>query len=201
MTEMCTAAILAGGHGRRLGGTDKAALRVGGQRIVDRQVAVLRAITDHVVIVAAQAGRYSPAGTPVWEDLAPDAGPLGGLHTALVHASTPWILAVACDLPFLHVEFLRYLVASAGDVDLVVPRTRDGYQPLCAMYARRVVDNVAARLAAGRLDMMGLVHELRVREIGPDEMAAYDPDGLLLFNVNTPEDYERAEHLASRRRT
>jgi molybdopterin-guanine dinucleotide biosynthesis protein A len=108
---------------------------------------------------------------------------------------------VACDLPFLRVEFLRHLIASRGDADLVVPHTRDGYQPLCALYARRVVDHVATRLAARRLDMMGLLHELHVREIGPDEVASYDPEGLLFLNVNTPEDYARAERLASRRPT
>jgi CTP:molybdopterin cytidylyltransferase MocA len=64
VTGICTAAILAGGHGRRLGTTDKAVLRVGGQRIVDRQVAVLQAIADHVVIVAADATRRTSRRTP-----------------------------------------------------------------------------------------------------------------------------------------
>lgn len=196
----CTAAILAGGQSRRLGGVDKALLALDGQRIIDRQIAVLRTVTDRVAIVAGDAERYRSVDAPVWRDLAPGAGPLGGIYTALVHAPTPQVLVVACDLPFLQAAFLRFLVGCGQGVDAAVPRTGDGYQPLCASYARRCVDRIRPRIDARRLDVVGLLEELRVREIGPDEIAPYDPDGTLFFNVNTPEDYTRSLQLVERRR-
>lgn len=196
-----TAAILAGGQSRRLGGVDKALLALDGQRIIDRQIAVLRTVTDRVAIVAGDGERYRSVDAPVWHDLAPGAGPLGGIYTALVHALTPQVLVVACDLPFLQAAFLRFLVDCAQGADAAVPRTADGYQPLCASYARWCADRIPPRIDAHRLDVVGLLDELRVREIGPDEIAPYDPDGTLFFNVNTPEDYARSLQLVERRRS
>lgn len=162
---------------------------------------MLRTVTDQIAIVAGDADRYGSVDAPVWLDHAPGAGPLGGLYTALVRASTPRVLVVACDLPFLVAAFLRFVVACGADADAAVPRTADGYQPLCASYARRCAERIAPRLDRRRLDVVGLLDELQVREIGPDEIAPYDPDGTLFLNVNTPEDYARSLQLVERRRS
>lgn len=193
--SLCTAAILAGGQARRLGGRDKSALLVGGWRIIDRQIAVLREVTDRIAIVANDAGRYGTTGVPVWADLRPDTGPLGGIYTALVHATTAQILVMACDMPFLQAPFLRYLVECGREVDAAVPRSPNGYEPLCASYGRQSAELIRARIDRGQLDLMGLLDKLRVRVIAPEEIAPFDPAGTLFFNINTPEDYARSLSL------
>jgi molybdopterin-guanine dinucleotide biosynthesis protein A len=103
---------------------------------------------------------------------------------------------VACDLPFLSRPFLAHLLTRAldaeRDVDVVVPRRDDRLHPLCAAYNRRVRDAVDRRVEAGVLAVRALFDELRVDVVGPEAIAAFDPDGVLLWNVNTPEEYERA---------
>jgi molybdenum cofactor guanylyltransferase len=192
----CAAAILAGGRASRLHGADKSALLVGGRPILARQLEAIDGLVDDVFVVG---GAPTP-GLPDVEriaDRAPGRGPLGGIQAALHRAgSAEFTLIVACDLPFLSQPFLAHLLARAldrgGEVDVVVPRRDARLHPLCAAYNRRVREAIDRRLDAGVLAVQALFDELRVDVVGPEAMAAFDPDGVLLWNVNTPEEYERA---------
>ena len=191
------AAIIAGGRGRRLGGLDKSALVIGGRRIIERQLAVLGQVAPHVLVVADDHHRFRTSGLRVCGDRLPGAGPLGGLHTALTRAPGRRILVVAGDLPFLSAAFLRHLAVRAPHADAVVPRNAAGLQPLCAVYDRGCAEVLRVRLDRGQRRLVDLAGSLRVTEVGPDEVAAFDPDGMLLFNVNTRADYERAMAAAA----
>lgn len=193
---MRTAAILAGGQARRFGGRPKPLLPFGGRRIVDRQLEALRAAADRIAIVTADPDRYGALGVPLWEDLVPGAGPLGGIYTALVRAAAPRTLVVAGDMPFLTPAFLRHLVRAGRGADVALARTADGPQPLCAWYGGACAGVIRRRIERGARKVADLLGEVRVHEIGPDEIAPFDPDGTLFFNVNTPADYERGLALA-----
>ncbi len=197
---MCTAAIIAGGDARRFAGRDKSALAIGEARIIDREIAVLREVADHLVIVANDPDRYRSLGLPIVKDLVPGAGALGGIYTAITVARDTPTLVVACDMPFLTAHFLRHLAIAGREVDVAIPRTAEGYEPLCASYSRGCADPIRRRIDAGALTVWGLLSDVRVREIGPEEIAPYDPDGTLFFNVNTPEDYARSLDVVARQR-
>jgi molybdopterin-guanine dinucleotide biosynthesis protein A len=192
-----TAAILAGGQARRLGGADKCTLTVGGRTILDRQLALLRGLTPHVLLVGTH--RQAPAhNVSVVPDGIPAAGALGGVYSALLAAPADPVLVVACDMPFVTEALVRRLVTTAGgEADVVVPRDARGRHPLCATWARRVAPHLRRRIEAGRLSVRDALDDLRVHEIGAGELAALDPDGQLLLNVNTPDDYARARDAAA----
>lgn len=193
------AAIVAGGRGRRLGGLDKSELVIGGRRIIERQLAVLGQVVPHVLVVTDDHHRFRTSGLQVCGDFLPGAGPLGGLHTALTRSPGRRILVIAGDLPFLSAAFLRHLAARAPHADAVVPRNAAGLQPLCAVYDRGCAAAIRGRIERGRRRLVDLAGSLRVTEVGPDEVAAFDPDGMLLFNVNTPADHAHAISRAGRR--
>ena len=195
-----TAAIIAGGRAERLGGLDKSDLVIGGRRIIDRQLSVLGHVAEHILIVSNDHHRFRSSGLQVCADLIPGAGPLGGLYTALVRSPTTCTIVVACDLPFLTVSFLRHLAARARGAPAAIPWTAAGTQPLCAMYDRSCVEPIRARLERGELRVSALSDVMRVTDIGPSEVAPFDPDGTLFFNVNTPDHYTRANDLACRGR-
>ncbi len=200
---MCTAAVLAGGRARRLGGRHKALLTLGDGPIIDRQLNILRPVVDSVAIVANDRERYLHLGLPVWPDVQPDAGPLGGILTALTHAADPETLVVAGDMPFLTSAFLRYLVDASQDTDVVdvtIPHPVDGYQPLCAVYHQRCLAAIQRHVEAGSLKVTDILSELHVRELDSDELAPFDADGTLFFNLNTPDDYARGLAIASQPR-
>jgi molybdopterin-guanine dinucleotide biosynthesis protein A len=186
------AAILTGGRASRMGGLRKATLALGGTSIIDRQLAVLRRVAAPVFLVTS-AQAPSDAELTVVRDEYPDRGALGGIYTAIVASPHERTLVVACDMPFLNAAFLAHLIGV--DADLVIPRTSRGYEPLCAIYSRACAPSIRERLTRGELEASRLPDGVRVAEVGPETVAAYDPDGLLFVNVNTPHDYERAKEV------
>ena len=129
---MSTAAILAGGRARRFGGRPKLLLPLGDRRIVDRLLAVLRAVVDQVFIVANDRATYAGLGVSVHPDVLGGAGPLGGVHAALRRSRSSRTLVVAGDMPFLNTAFLDHLWRAGRAAEVTIPRPDDGYQPLCA---------------------------------------------------------------------
>jgi molybdopterin-guanine dinucleotide biosynthesis protein A len=123
-------------------------------------------------------------------------GALGGLYTALVEAPTELVLVIACDMPFLTAPFLTRLVTLAAGVDAAVPHDAAGRHPLCACYARRAARHLKSRLDAGERRVLDAIHGLDVRDVGVHDLAPFDPDGSLLANVNTPDDYARVRGAA-----
>lgn len=187
------AAILTGGRARRFGGADKGALDVGGLRILDRQLDVLRGVASHVFIVGAESDATRDRGLRVVPDEIPGAGSLGGIYTAIVSSPCDRTLVVACDMPFLSAALFERMAAT--DAELVIPRNARGLQPLCAIYARACAADIRERILRSELQASTLPRLVRVAELGPDILAAFDPGGLLFVNVNTPHDYERAKTL------
>ena len=129
-------------------------------------------------------------------DLLAGRGPLGGIQTALHHAGdAACTLIVACDLPFVSRPFLAFLLSRALEADaadVVVPRSGDRLHPLCATYNRRVREAVDRRVASGALAVQALFDEVRVDIVEPEVVATFDPEGIMFWNVNTPDEYERA---------
>jgi molybdopterin-guanine dinucleotide biosynthesis protein A len=195
---MQTAAILAGGRARRLGGRDKSRLVVGGRTILERQLDVLRRLVPRIVIVANAPEPFAGAGVPVLTDAVPGCGSLGGIATAVEDAGGP-VLILACDMPFVTAPFLARLIEAGREADIAIPRGLDGYQPLCANYAPSCAGPLRTRIEQGALKVVDLLADVRVRELGPDEIAPFDPDGLLLLNVNTADDLVRAQRAARER--
>ena len=187
-----TAAIIAGGQGRRLGGLDKSELVVGGRRIIDRQLNVLGQVAEHILVVSNDHHRFRCSGLQVCNDITSDAGPLSGLHTALIRSPTARTIVIACDLPFLTVPFMRHLATRKTDADAIIPRNSSGPQPLCAVYNRACLGPIQQMLKHGTLRVSALLDTLYMTELGPQEIASYDPDGKLFLNINTPYDYNRA---------
>ena len=194
---MPTAAILAGGQARRLGGRDKSQIVIGGRTILDRLIDTLHLVVDRVVVVTGDPSRIREPRVTVVQDLVPGAGGLGGIYTALATADER-VLVVACDMPFLTAPFLARVLEAGGDTDAAVPRDDAGYHPLCACYSQACAEPIRRRVEAGVLKVLDLFGDIRVRDIGPEEIAAHDPDGLLLLNINTPDDLSRAERGGGR---
>ncbi len=199
------AAVLAGGRARRLGGIDKSALTLDGVPIMDRLLAVVRRITPRVFAVGDRYGAAAHAGLPVVPDSDPDGGVLGAIYTAIIESPCERTLVVGCDMPFITEAFLAHLAelsaCGRGETppDIVMPRTAAGFEPLCAIYARTSAEAIADRLQRGERLAAVPPGGVRVLEVGPEEIAAYDPHGMLFVNVNTPHDYTRARRSLANR--
>jgi len=185
--------VLTGGGSRRMG-EDKALLPLGGQPLALRMAGVVRQVCGNVTLVG-ERQKYASLGCEVVADELSGNGPLGGIHAALAHSDAAWNLIAGCDMPFLTADFLGRLLAIAweADADAVVPESPpSGYEPLCAVYARRCLPVVEDALRQGQRKVAGVFGRLRLRLVTRPEWQEYDPDGRLFWNLNTPEEYRRA---------
>lgn len=182
------AVILAGGQARRLGGRDKSALAIGGRRLLDRQLAALGPVATRVTIVGGPPERFAGCGVPVVPDLVAGAGPLGGVYTALAQATTARVLILACDLPFVTAPFLEYLGSAGHECDVTLPRNAHGLHPLCAAWARATRPVIGRLLDQGVRKVRDALGALRLHVVEGEALEAFDPDGRLLHNINTPDD-------------
>lgn len=201
-------AILAGGESRRYG-APKALASVGGRRIIDRVLEVLRGVTGDVVLLANEPSLFADLGLPTRPDLRPGLGALGGILTGLHWAREEGrrgILAVACDMPFLSPGLLAALLEAASvdegrPPDVVIPegRNRRGVEPLCAWYGTRCIDAIEARLEAGDRRMIAFHDDVRVERLPMDRVRRFGAPDTLFLNVNTPADRDRADAIAAGR--
>ena len=190
---MWSAAILAGGQARRFGGRDKSTLVVEGRTILERQIAELTTLTTDILIVGGRGATLGPAR--IVADTIAGRGPLGGLHTALGESQADATIVIACDMPYVVAPFLHHLLSLTRDADAVVPRTERGYHPVCAAYTRACLAAAAARLAEGRLKLIDLLDDVRLRVVTTTEIDAFGDHRRLLANVNTPAEYGGLEAL------
>lgn len=185
-----TGIILSGGRNTRMG-ENKAFLRVGGERLIDRTVRLFRELFREVVIVTSTPLDYIDQKAAIVTDILPERGALGGLYTGLFFAAEEYAFIAACDIPFLNRAFIEYMISRSTGYDIVVPAPSDGLQPLHAVYARRCLPAIRSLLDRGRLQIKELYPGQRILKITPEILRGFDPGGRMFLNVNTPEEYRK----------
>lgn len=193
--------ILVGGASSRMG-RDKSELMLGGRTTVERIAEAMSDVATRVRLVGGLVGgqddRTRFESVP---DLAESWGPLGGIQAALHAAEAEWCIAIACDLPFVTGSLLRRLLELGSNTtehfDAVVPIQADDYpQPLCAMYRRLPCLEAADQsIRNGEHSPRALLDRVRTRYVPFAQISDLPGASNFFFNINTPENYERAQHL------
>jgi molybdopterin-guanine dinucleotide biosynthesis protein A len=176
-------------------GQDKAALLIQGEPLLARTARTVRAITSEIAIIGPPERAALAPGIPVIPDRWPNAGPLGGIATALHALAGEAVLVVGCDMPFLNVALLRYLIELGETQEAVVVRLDGQVHPLHAVYRKSCLPALEAQLAAGDLRVQGFLARLQVRYVEPPELDRFDPEHRSVFNANTPEEWAQALKL------
>jgi molybdenum cofactor guanylyltransferase len=195
---MLTVSIQAGGQSSRMG-EDKALKTFLGRPLIQRVIERLSPIADEVIVTTNRPEAYSFLDLRLIPDLKPGRGALGGLYTAIASATHPIVAVVACDMPFASAPFIetasKLLVEEEADV--VIAKSNEGYEPLHALYRRDVcLPAIEAAIDADQWKVIAWFPQVRVRVLTPEELKQADPEGLAFWNVNTPEEFAKAEQLA-----
>ena len=192
-SSLLTGAILAGGHSSRFG-SNKALFAPHGEPLISKAAGLLRPLTGEVLVSAspAHAGTYDFLGLEIVEDLHPDSGPLGGLEALLQRCSTPWLLVLTCDMPFVDSDALltmiRHALQPQGHHHGVFPRALawrrcDGsISPFPLLIEQDALAILQDRIRAGKLSMKGLLCAV-------DTCYITSPSDRLLSNINRPKDW------------
>ncbi len=186
-----SAIILAGGKSSRMG-RPKALLPFDGEPLIVHTVHTLRQLFVDIVVVTAPAQELPPLPVTLVRDEVAYQGPVGGIYYGLQATRTEVCFVTSCDAPFLNLALITYLVSQMTDCDVVVPYWQGRLQPLHAVYRRSVAPLLRVQLERGELRTTLLYEKVRTREVGADELRRFDPEGLSLRNLNSPEDYQAA---------
>jgi molybdopterin-guanine dinucleotide biosynthesis protein A len=194
--------VLAGGLARRMGGGDKALIRIGQETILERALARLAPQCAGMVINAnGDATRFAPFGLPVVaDDVAGFAGPLAGILAGLdwLAANAPriaWLASVPGDCPFLPRDLVARLHAarSAAGVPLACAKSGDWRHPVVGLWPVGLRDDLRRAVVEEglrKIEVWTTRHGVGLAEWRAEPV---DP----FFNVNTPEDAAQAQHFAA----
>jgi molybdopterin-guanine dinucleotide biosynthesis protein A len=195
---MISLAILAGGGSERMG-QDKALKLFLGRPLIQRVQERLAGLAEEIIVSTNQPEKYAFLGLPLYPDLIPDRGALGGLYSALSAVHSPWMAAIACDMPFASAALFEYErdLMAREDVDAVIPRGPHGTEPLHAIYrCESCLPAIRSALDAGEWKLISWLPKVKVHYVPPAEIAEIDPSGLAFWNLNTPEEFSQAEQRA-----
>jgi molybdopterin-guanine dinucleotide biosynthesis protein A len=187
-------AVIAGGKSSRMG-TDKSFVQLAGRPLIAHVIErVLPLGQAETLLVTNKLDAYAHLGLPMHSDVLPEKGSLGGIYTAIYHSQQPYTLCVACDMPFLNTDLLRYLVDLRKDdaFDVIAPRVADYPEGLHALYSRACLDPIRRRLEADQLKVIGFHADVRVRYVDEAEWKPFDPQGRSFRNINTPDELQQA---------
>ena len=191
------AVILAGGKSSRMG-RDKALLEIGGQSLLARQIALVREVGAGEVFISGRKDvDYSAFWCRVLVDEFSDAGPLAGIARALEASTSPLLLVLAVDMPAMNATMLKRLIASCDGSGGVIPRTKDGIEPLAAIYPKAAWDKLKFELQRGNAPGVswfaqecvaaGLAQFVDVNEADAECLAsANSPDAFRLMTKTKP---------------
>jgi acetylornithine deacetylase/succinyl-diaminopimelate desuccinylase-like protein/molybdopterin-guanine dinucleotide biosynthesis protein A len=174
-----------------MGGAPKALLRVGGETLAARTIALFRRLFDETFLVANDPAPYAGLGVPSVPDVLAGRGAPGGLHAALSAARAEWVFAAGCDMPFLDERAIAFLAARRGGAPAVLVRFAGRLEPLHAFWSRACLPTLERLLREGEPSLRELAAAVGARVVEEEEWRKIDPAGRAFENANTPEDAAR----------
>ena len=182
-----TGVILAGGKSSRFG-INKAFCEINGSRLIDIVAGLLTSIFTRTVLITNNPEEYSYLGLPIREDLIRGLGPIGGILTGLEDIRDEAGFFIACDMPFVSEDLIRYIVSVRGEFDAVVPKIDWKIEPLHALYRKSCLPVIRELITSGVYQTIKAFDRLNVRYLNEAEIKANDPQMRSFFNVNRPEE-------------
>ncbi len=190
--------ILAGGKSKRFG-KNKAFLKIRGRILIDQIVEKMGRLSNEIIIVTNILKKfdYLPKkfdylNVKLIKDIIPYKGSLGGIYSGLLFAENNSIFVVACDMPFLNIPLLKYIISFFQDYDVVIPKINNFFEPLHAIYSKKCLNPIKKLIDENNLKIIDFFPEVNVKFVGKKEIEKFDPDLLSLFNINTLEDLKIA---------
>ncbi len=188
-----TIVIQAGGQSSRMG-RDKGLMQFGTNTLVENIFQQIATLDSPVIVVSNQPEEYRFLQLPVFMDVIPEIGALGGIYSGLRYARSAYVLMLGCDMPFIDLGLLYYMFDLAGGSDIVIPVTGDRgeMEPFRAVYAKTCEPAILSAISTGQRRAISFFSDVKVRKVGLGEIRRFDPGLRSFINVNTPEDYARA---------
>lgn len=189
MNKFGTAVILAGGKSARMG-FDKQLLEINERRLMDSLISKLKQEFSEIIIVTNKPEYYQGLGDRITSDIIVGKGPLSGIHSGLSLASNEFSYFIACDMPNINLDYIRYMKESIRDINTSACITRFGswIEPFNAFYSKKLKIEIEKHLFSGNKSINSLLERVDVCYINEEEARRFSPDWDMFLNLNTKED-------------
>ncbi len=197
--EGVSGVLIAGGKSRRMG-RDKRFLSIDGVSVFGRTLSLLRTMfAETVVVLAEPVEGLEVRGCSVVYDVVKDGGSLGGLLTGLIASTSPRVFAVACDMPFLDEDVIRFISSCDPTADVIAARLAGRFHPMHAAYSKRCIPFLQAMAERHELKIQMLFHlkELQVKVLTEGDFLPFQAGLRSFLNINTPNDLASVERSTS----
>ena len=198
MYKNVTGVLLAGGESRRMG-RDKAGIELDGVTTAKRTIDAFRPLFADIFAVSKRVGRFDDLGCREVADIFDEMGAMVGVLTALKEVKMDYIFVAACDMPFIDRDVVELIVSRGVGFQAALPLISGKGDPLHALYSKDCFEKMLAYMQKEGKSLNRFIKSLpadQVRYISEDEIRAVDPEAISLFNMNTPEDLEKARKLS-----
>lgn len=169
-------------------GQNKAFIKIEGLPIIERICSLFKQLFQEVIIVTNETELFKSLDSKVYGDIIPNKGALGGLYTGVYYSLCKYSFCVACDMPFVNKPLVEFLIQSIRDQDVIVPRTKDGLQPLHALYSKNCLNAMKETIEGGKYKILDFYTRVNVKIIEEEDFIYLDPSKTSFINVNTPEE-------------
>lgn len=185
--------MIAGGHGRRIGGA-KATVELAGRALISYSLAAIEEAGLQPLVIAKPDTELPPLRCPVIREDHEPRHPLCGVLTALELSEPSPLVILSCDMPFVPAALLAWLAAQPEP--LVAPALDGRILPFPGRYQGSLRAGLEAALAE-ESSMHSALSRLSPRLLGAGELTAFGDPARICLNVNTASDLAHAEALLS----
>ncbi len=191
-THDISCAILAGGKAKRLSGENKALIRVGERTNLEKILSFKNRYFKDIFIIANDPVKFEEYGLTIYQDILKGVGPIGGIHSGLVHSESENVFFLPCDMPFLSEEIISEEIKSyfGRECDIIIPRMGEFIEPLHSIFSKRLIPGIEAHIrstddyAIRRFFEKSDVYYWDINETAANKKA--------FFNINTHHDLDEA---------
>ena len=169
-------------------GENKALIEIDGVPIIRRIHNLFKELFQEIIIVTNQKELFSNFESKIYNDIFPNRGVLGGLYTGIFFSTFNFSFCVACDMPFIKKSLVQYLLnhIKEDEDDVIVPRTKDGLQPLHAIYSKNCLEPIKKAIEQGKYKITDFYDLVNIKIIQENDFISFDPLRKSFINVNTP---------------
>ena len=191
MPYLMEALVLAGGTNKRFGAT-KSFIKINNCRIIDTNIKLLQNIFMKVLLSTNDPEQYFYLGVPMVGDIVKDKGPMAGILSALMLTDVNAVFVTACDMPCIHVDFIRFIKRKWTDnYHAVIPVFHGETHPLFGVYSKEVAGIMEKSMRNNMTSLRDFLREIKVLYIQEKDVKDYDPEGKSFININTKDDFRK----------
>lgn len=191
MEKFKTAVILAGGKSSRMG-FDKQFIKINEKMLLETMISKLKKEFDDIIIVTNKPEQYVGSSYKIVSDEIKGKGPMSGIHIGLKESCSKYVYFVACDMPNINIDYIRYMKNTIKDLDVDACITKvgnkSGAEHLNAFYSRDLVSEIEKLFLKDCRAIVYLTNKVNTLYIEEQDARKYSPNWDMFININTKED-------------